>query len=157
MPDEGEVSYTCDILRWWDVSSCPNRTRCMTDFLLQLQAERFPHLFHVAMDILPVQASAVSCERFFLSAADTDDPDRNRLHPALMEALQVIKFSVKQDRFNFVPDLVAKEEEYSIDGPVSRRAVSELTATNSFTELEGLFRNANTLDPVSSVTSYSVY
>jgi hypothetical protein len=75
-----------------------------------------------------------------------------------MEALQVIKFSVKKDRFNFVPDLVANEEEYSINGPVSRRAVSELTATNLFTELEGLFRiDANTLDPVSSVASYSVY
>ena len=48
------------------------------------------------MDILSIQASAVPCERVFSSAKETTTPRRNRIAPELMEALQILKFSLKQ-------------------------------------------------------------
>jgi hypothetical protein len=53
------------------------------------------------MDYLPVQASAVPCERVFSSSAETDTKKRNRIKPELMEALQVLKFSLKKARLDF--------------------------------------------------------
>ena len=58
----------------------------------------FLTIFHIAMDYLPIQASAVPCERVFSSSTETDTKKRNRISPALMEALQVLKFSLKKDR-----------------------------------------------------------
>jgi hypothetical protein len=53
------------------------------------------------MDYLPIQASAVPCERVFSSSAETDTKKRNRIGPELMEALQVLKFALKKSRLNF--------------------------------------------------------
>ena len=57
------------------------------------------------MDYLPIQASAVPCERVFSSSAETDTKRRNKIKPELMEALQVLKFALKKDRLNFTADL----------------------------------------------------
>jgi len=54
------------------------------------------------MDHLPVQATSVPCERVFSSAKDTDTAKRNRISPALMEALQLLKSSLKKERLNFM-------------------------------------------------------
>ena len=48
------------------------------------------------MDILPIQGSAVPCERVFSSAKETMAARRNRISPELMEALQMLKFSTKK-------------------------------------------------------------
>ena len=48
------------------------------------------------MDILPIQGSAVPCERVFSSAKETMAARRNRISPELMEALQMLKFSMKK-------------------------------------------------------------
>ena len=48
------------------------------------------------MDVLPIQGSAVPCERVFSSAKETMTARRNRISPVLMEALQIIKFSIKK-------------------------------------------------------------
>lgn len=60
------------------------------------------------MDYLPIQASAVPCERVFSSSAETDTKRRNRIGPTLMEALQMLKFQQKKKRLDFtrgwVPD-----------------------------------------------------
>jgi hypothetical protein len=71
----------------------------------------FPLACRVAMDILPVQASAMSCERMFSSAARTDTKDRNRMSPELLQALQVLKFTYRQQRneASFVDELVSTE------------------------------------------------
>jgi len=53
------------------------------------------------MDYLPIQASSVPCERVFSSAAETDTKKRNRISPALMEALQMLKFLLKKKRLDF--------------------------------------------------------
>lgn len=54
------------------------------------------------MDYLPVQATSVPCERVFSSAKDTDTAKRNRISPVLMEALQILKYSLKKERLNFM-------------------------------------------------------
>jgi len=55
----------------------------------------------MAMDYLPIQASAVPCEHIFSSSAETDTKRRNRIGPLLMEALQMLKFHLKKSRLNF--------------------------------------------------------
>jgi hypothetical protein len=47
------------------------------------------------MDILPVQASSVPCERVFSSSKETTTPRRNLLSPQVVEALQTLKFRAK--------------------------------------------------------------
>ena len=54
------------------------------------------------MDYLPVQATSVPCERVFSSAKETDTARRNKISPVLMEALQLLKFSIKKERLNFM-------------------------------------------------------
>jgi hypothetical protein len=50
------------------------------------------------MDYLPIQASAVPCERAFSSSAETDTKRRNRLGAHTMESLQMLKFELKKER-----------------------------------------------------------
>jgi hAT family C-terminal dimerisation region len=49
------------------------------------------------MDIIPIQASSVPCERVFSSGKETMAPRRRRIKPALMEKLQMLKFSIRKD------------------------------------------------------------
>ena len=55
----------------------------------------FPTLFAMAMDYLPIQSLSVPCERAFSSSAEMDTKKRNRIHPTLMEALQLLKYAYK--------------------------------------------------------------
>lgn len=48
------------------------------------------------MDLLPIQASSVPCERVFSSSKETMSARRSRIGPDLMEALQMLKYSIKQ-------------------------------------------------------------
>jgi hypothetical protein len=50
------------------------------------------------MDYLPIMASSVPSERVFSSAGLTVTKRRTRLKPDVMEALQVMKFKLKQER-----------------------------------------------------------
>ena len=50
------------------------------------------------MDILPIQGSAVPCECVFSSVKETMSARRNHISPELMEALQMLKFSVQKGR-----------------------------------------------------------
>ncbi|PCH42723.1 hypothetical protein WOLCODRAFT_35289, partial [Wolfiporia cocos MD-104 SS10] len=52
----------------------------------------YPTIFVLAMDILPIQASSVPCERVFSSGKETTVPCQNRLSPEMMEALQMLKY-----------------------------------------------------------------
>ena len=63
------------------------------------------------MDILAIPGSAVPCERVFSSAKETTSPRRNRIHPDLMEALQMLKFSLRAGvTLNFTAGTSRKEE-----------------------------------------------
>ncbi|KIK17808.1 hypothetical protein PISMIDRAFT_45086, partial [Pisolithus microcarpus 441] len=61
----------------------------------------FPTLYHMAMDYLAIQGSAVPCEQIFSSSAETDTKKQNRIKPALMEALQMPKYHQKKSCLNF--------------------------------------------------------
>ena len=66
-------------------------------------------LYVIVLDHLLIQASAVPCKRVFSSSAETDTKRHNRIHPVLMEALQMVKFSLKNDRLNFTEGLITLE------------------------------------------------
>lgn len=102
----------------------------------------YPHIFRVAADVLPVQASAVPCESAFSSGKQTCTPERNRLHAATMEVLQLLKYMYRQDRLDFTRDLLAEEADYQIEGEVSERAVRELILAGRFEELKDLLDNS---------------
>jgi len=59
-------------------------------------------LFAIAMDYLPVQVMSVPCERIFLSAKEMDTNKRNKMSPVLMEALQLLKFTLKKEHLSFM-------------------------------------------------------
>jgi len=72
-------------------------------------------------------------ERIFSSSKETCTARRASLSPPVLEALQVLKFSYKQDRLNFTEDSVTDEVDYSISGRVSKKAVDELVAAGGGT------------------------
>jgi len=63
----------------------------------------------MSLDFLPIQASAVPSERVFSSSAETDTKKRNHINPVLMEALQMLKFALKQERLNFTKNWMTPE------------------------------------------------
>ena len=50
------------------------------------------------MDVLAIQGSAVPCERVFSSGKETMSARRSQIKCDLMEALQMLKFSLKRDQ-----------------------------------------------------------
>jgi hypothetical protein len=76
----------------------------------QVNMHNYPTWFKIAMDYLPIQASAVPCERVFSSSAQTDTRCHNRIKPELMEALQMLKYALKKARLDFTGVWVTEEE-----------------------------------------------
>lgn len=74
-------------------------------------------LFKLAMDVLPIQASSVSCERVFSSAKETDTLRRSCLSPLMMEVLQFLKQSYKRDLLNFTTEWLVSEDSLTSDIP----------------------------------------
>jgi len=69
------------------------------------------------MDILPIQASAVPCERVFSSAKETITSRRNHISPELMEALQMLKFSSRKGHgLDFMQGLSRQQELETLKG-----------------------------------------
>ena len=54
----------------------------------------------MAMNYLPIQVSSVLCERVFSLSSETDMKKHNHINGLLMEALQMLKFSIKRDCLN---------------------------------------------------------
>ena len=96
------------------------------------------------MDVLPAQASSVACERLFSSSKDTCTARRNKLSPDMIEALQQLKYSFREDRqsLDFVSHPQAKECDYGIDGKLSTYAMDELVSTKKWDELWDLLQNS---------------
>jgi hypothetical protein len=63
----------------------------------------------MSLDFLPIQASAVPSEHIFSSSSETDTKKRNRINPVLMEALQMLKFALKQSHLNFTKGWATSE------------------------------------------------
>ena len=75
----------------------------------QLSESTHPTFFEVSLDFLPIQASAVPSERVFSSSGEMDTKKRNRINPVLMEALQMLKFVLKQSCLDFTRNWVMPE------------------------------------------------
>ncbi|KAI6099961.1 hypothetical protein EDD16DRAFT_1526675 [Pisolithus croceorrhizus] len=65
----------------------------------------------MAMDYLPIQGSTVPCKWILSSSMETDTKKWNRIKPALMEALQMLKFHQKKSHLNFMKGLLLDEED----------------------------------------------
>lgn len=80
------------------------------------------------MDILPIQASSVPCERVFSSGKETATPRRNRLSPHMMEALQMLKYSTKKRRdvLNFTSGLRKETELEQMENEQQSQIVEDL-------------------------------
>jgi hypothetical protein len=76
----------------------------------QFNEANLPTFFSVSLDFLPIQASSVPSERVFSSSVETDTKKRNRISPVLMEALQMLKFALKQSRLNFTKGWATSEQ-----------------------------------------------
>ncbi|KAF5342769.1 hypothetical protein D9758_017026 [Tetrapyrgos nigripes] len=72
---------------------------------------RFPTIFRLALDILPIQASSVPCERVFSSSSDTDTKKRNHISPELNEALQMLKYTLRRGNSISFTEGTSPEEE----------------------------------------------
>lgn len=94
-----------------------NNNVSSTKWIFQVNSTSFPTLFAMAMDFLPIQATAVPCERVFSSSAETDTKRRNRISPLLMEALQMLKFTLKKNRLDFTADWITQEKDLRVDDP----------------------------------------
>jgi hAT family C-terminal dimerisation region len=63
------------------------------------------------MDIIPIQASSVPCERVFSSGKETMAPQRRHISPKLMESLQMMKYSIWKGRpLNFTQGMRWNDE-----------------------------------------------
>jgi hypothetical protein len=97
----------------------------------------FPTLYVVALDVLPVQASAVPCERVFSSSKETDALRRGNLSPTVIEMLQILKFIYRNGRIDFTEGWIATEEELSVID-VDPQILEELLAAGRIEELVDL-------------------
>ncbi|KAK0243518.1 hypothetical protein EDD85DRAFT_756493, partial [Armillaria nabsnona] len=66
----------------------------------------YPTIFSFALDILPIQGTAVPSECVFSSGKETDTLQGNNLGVQAMEALQMLKFSIRKGQgLNFMDGL----------------------------------------------------
>ena len=118
-----EGNCLIDLLRFWEDSQ-----------------QIYPLLFKVTLDVLPVQASSVPCERIFSSSKETCTLRRNLLSAALLEVLQVLKYLYKQERLDFMSHWMCFEEDYSIEH-ATETAINELISSGKTEELVDLLCN----------------
>ena len=108
----------------------------------QVNSTVFPTLFAMAMDYLPIPASAVPCERVFSSSAETDTKKRNRVSPLLMEALQMVKFHLKKERLNFTKTWMTDQKEMMEDEP-EEDLLDKLLKDNSDDAMDNAIQSIN--------------
>jgi len=69
----------------------------------------YPTIYCVALDVLPVQASSVPCERAFSASKETDTDHRSNLDVDTLEMLQVLKYILREDELWFTDGWLAME------------------------------------------------
>ena len=88
-------SYS-SIMTFWQVSKSIFLLLFFTHSFQENQY-RYPTIFKLAMDVLAIQGSAVPCEHVFSSGKETMSARHSWITDDLMEALQMLKFSLKHD------------------------------------------------------------
>ena len=68
-------------------------------------------MYCVVLDVLPAQASSVACERVFSSSKETITMRRSCLSPVLMEILQFLKYTYRQEHLDLMEGFVSSEKE----------------------------------------------
>jgi hypothetical protein len=100
-----------DSLTFWQVRALFLKDDSLAYLLEQVNHSQFPRVYHLAMDVIPIQAPAVPRERIFSSGKLTITPQRNRISPELMDGLQILKFSIRHGRsLDFTEGWHADEE-----------------------------------------------
>jgi hypothetical protein len=92
----------------------------------------------MAIDYLPIQASAVPCERIFLSSTQMDTSRRNRIKPELMEALQMLKFGLKKWPLDFTGGWMTDELSLTPDACEEQMAAQDLLGELLQDSVEGV-------------------
>lgn len=103
------ASPTNDLVSFWGVRIYTFSKNFALLMATQMARSQYPTFFQMAMDYLPIQASAVPCERAFSSGAETLTARRNRIKPPIMEALQMLKFALRKSRLSFTSDWLTTE------------------------------------------------
>ncbi|PPR04216.1 hypothetical protein CVT24_013300 [Panaeolus cyanescens] len=79
---------------------------------------QYPLLFKLALDVLPIQASAVPSERVFSSSKETDTLRRANLGQVRMEQLQILKYRFRNNRndtrLSFTEGLTCSKKELCV-------------------------------------------
>ena len=70
-------------------------------------------------------------------------PHHSQLGPGTTVMLQVLKHLYQPERLNFTTGLLAMEEDYMIEGPVTESAVLKLLKAGKEAELHELYTNWN--------------
>ncbi|KZT31579.1 hATC-domain-containing protein, partial [Sistotremastrum suecicum HHB10207 ss-3] len=89
-----DVERDTDLVKWWSEN-----------------AARYPVLSRIALDVLPVQASSVPCERLFSAAKHIATDQRSRLGTDKFEQLQLLKFAWRGNLVNVAEENALYEEE----------------------------------------------
>ncbi|ESK85323.1 transposase [Moniliophthora roreri MCA 2997] len=63
----------------------------------ELNRKKYPTIFALTMDLLPIQGTSVPCEQLFSSSRHTKTDLHTRLGAELMKAIQILKNSIKQN------------------------------------------------------------
>jgi hypothetical protein len=92
-----------------------------------------PLLFPIALDILPVQALAVPCERIFSSSKETCALRRSLLSASTLEVLQVLKQLYKGEQLQFVSHLLARR--------MTTQLITQLRRQYMSSSLRGIWRS----------------
>ena len=87
------------------------------------------------------QATAEPCERVFSSGKEICTLRRSQLDPTTIKMLQVLKHLYQREWLNFTAGILAREEDYTIEGPVTESAILELLKAGKELELHELYTN----------------
>jgi hypothetical protein len=92
LDDQSEVSKDINTLEWWHVSTSFDLCCLIINMCLQRHSAIYPTLARMALDILPIPASSVGCERLFSRAKEAVGDRRTRLGSDAYEAIECLNF-----------------------------------------------------------------
>lgn len=109
----------------------------------QTNRTAYPTIFAMAMDYLPIQASAVPCERVFSSSVEMDTKRRNRISPLMMEALQMVKSTLQKEHLDFTTGWGTSEKQMTEDDPDEEDLLQMLLRANFQNHMDIIMESIN--------------